>query len=123
MMTFRADAEQTGASALLRMAGDLDARADTALLDAHARAVAGDPQVLTLDFTAVDYINSSGIALLITLLTEARGARRTVRATGLSDHYRHIFEITHLSDYITFGGGGATATAGAPTGHDGAPGR
>jgi len=101
-MTFRADAEQTGTAAVLRMAGDLDGTADTALLAAHATAVAGDPRTLLLDFSDVDYINSSGIALIVTLLTEARGTGRAVRAAGLSRHYRHIFEITRLSDYLTF---------------------
>jgi anti-anti-sigma factor len=102
MMTFRAEVEHIGTTAVLRMAGDLDATADTALLDAHTKAVADDPRSLTLDFSGVDYINSSGIALVVTLLTEARGAHRTVRARGLSAHYRHIFEITRLSEYLTF---------------------
>lgn len=120
-MTFRADAERTGTAAVLRMVGDLDATADTALLAAHVTAIAGDPRTLTLDFSDVDYINSSGIALIVTLLTEARSAGRRVRATGLSAHYRHIFEITRLSDYLTFdddGDGGSTddAPAGATGG-------
>ena len=101
-MTFRAEVEHIGTTAVLRMAGDLDATADTALLDAHTKAVADDPRSLTLDFSDVDYINSSGIALVVTLLIEARGAHRTVRALGLSAHYRHIFEITRLSEYLTF---------------------
>jgi anti-sigma B factor antagonist len=101
MMTFRAEVEHIGTTAVLRMAGDLDATADTALLDAHRKAVADDPRSLTLDFSGVEYINSSGIALVVMLLTEARGAHRTVRAAGFSAHYRHIFEITRLSEYLT----------------------
>jgi len=116
-MTFRVDAHQAGTTAVLRMAGDVDATADTALLAAHAQAVAGDPQTLMLDFSDVDYINSSGIALIVMLLTEARAARRAVHATGLTAHYRHIFEITRLSDYLIIeddGDGGPTdAPAGA----------
>lgn len=117
-MTFRAEVEHTGAAAVLRMAGDLDSTADTALLAARDRAIADDPRVLVLNFSDVGYINSSGIALLVTLLTEARHARRTVRAAGLSAHYRHIFEITRLSDYLTFdddGGGGVADDAPAAT--------
>lgn len=119
-MTFRADAERTGTTAVLHMAGDLDATADAALLAAHTTAVADDPRTLTLDFSDVDYINSSGIALIVTLLAEARGAHRTVRAAGLSAHYRHIFEITRLSDYLTFDDDGATDLADdAPAGATG----
>ena len=51
-----------------------------------------------LDFAAVDYINSTGIALIVSVLARARAERRKVVASGLSPHYREIFDITRLSD-------------------------
>jgi len=53
-----------------------------------------------LDFSAVDYINSTGIALIVSVLARARAERRKVVACGLSQHYREIFDITRLSDFI-----------------------
>ncbi len=100
-MTFHAEVHPNGAGVRLRMSGELNAAADIELLAAHAQAVAKDPRTLILDFADVGYMNSSGIALIITLLTEARSAGRAVRAAGLSSHYRHIFEITRLTDYIS----------------------
>ena len=45
-------------------------------------------------------MNSGGIGLLVTLLVRAqRGGGRLV-ATGLSDHYRQIFELTRLDEAI-----------------------
>ena len=35
------------------------------------------------------------------LLAEARRDHRQVRARGLTEHYREIFRITRLSDYVT----------------------
>lgn len=105
-MTFHAEPGRSGGTAVLRMRGDLDATADVALLDAHAEAVAGGADELLLDFTEVDYINSSGIALIVTLLTDAQRADRPVRAVGLTAHYRHIFEITRLTDYLVVDGDG-----------------
>jgi anti-sigma B factor antagonist len=55
---------------------------------------------LTLDFRGVGYINSTGIALVVRLLAEARRDGRTVRAIGLTPHYREIFRITRLSDFM-----------------------
>ena len=55
---------------------------------------------MILDFTHVDYINSTGIALIVRLLAEARRDHREVVAVGLSDHYQEIFRITRLSDYL-----------------------
>lgn len=101
-MPFHAEVFHAGRAATLRMVGDLNATADVELLAAHAQAAADDPRMLVLDFSDVDYINSSGIALVVTLLIDARAAGRAVRAAGLSPHYRHIFEITRLTDYLTF---------------------
>ena len=53
-----------------------------------------------LDFSQVDYINSTGIALVVGLLAKARAAHIPLTAVGLSDHYREIFTITRLSDFI-----------------------
>ena len=53
-----------------------------------------------LNFANVDYINSTGIALIVGLLARARKEHRTVRAFGLSEHYRQIFAITRLSDFM-----------------------
>jgi len=111
-MSFHVDTQRDGNTAVLRMRGELNAAADVALLAAHDDAVADGPDAVLLDFTAVDYINSSGIALIVTLLIDARRAHRTVRATGLSLHYRHIFEITRLTDYLVLDGDGTVRTDG-----------
>ena len=55
---------------------------------------------LLLNFTATEYINSSGIALIVGMLARARKEGRAVAAYGLSDHYREIFEVTRLADFI-----------------------
>jgi len=81
--------------------GDIDAAADAALTRAYADAAASGARTLVLDFHDVGYINSTGIAVIVRLLAEARRDRREVRAHGLSDHYREIFTITRLSDYMT----------------------
>jgi anti-anti-sigma regulatory factor len=49
----------------------------------------------------VDYINSTGIALIVGLLARARASRRRLLAYGLSDHYVEIFNITRLSDFVS----------------------
>ena len=87
--------------ARLEMRGDVDIAADEALAAAYAEATAAGASRVILDFANVDYINSTGIALIVRLLAEARRDHREVIALGLSDHYREIFRITRLSDYLT----------------------
>ena len=87
--------------ARLAMRGDVDIAADEVLATAYATATEAGATRIVLDFGQVDYINSTGIALIVRLLAEARRDRREVIALGLSDHYREIFRITRLSDYLT----------------------
>lgn len=89
-----------GGVATLRLEGRIDRDALGTLDAAYAAAARREPDVVELDFTGVDYINSTGIALIVGLLGKARSQGRAVRAVGLSEHYRHIFEITRLSDFI-----------------------
>jgi anti-sigma B factor antagonist len=81
--------------------GEIDSSAAGPLQSAYA-ATTGPSAAgrVVLDFTAVDYINSTGIALIVGILAQARAERRIVAASGLSNHYRQIFEITRLSDFI-----------------------
>ena len=83
------------------LAGQLDRTGEATLLDAYARATATGATTVEIDFGTVDYINSTGIALVVRLLAEARKDGRTVRAIGLTEHYRQIFTITRLSDFMT----------------------
>jgi anti-sigma B factor antagonist len=89
-------------AAVIELSGEVDGSAAGVLTDAYAQAVGGDAALGTvvLDFAAVDYINSTGIALIVSVLARARAERRKVVASGLSAHYREIFDITRLSDFI-----------------------
>ncbi len=97
-------------AAVIELAGEVDGSAAAVLTDAYQRAVTSaaamspdgqdGPGTVVLDFSAVDYINSTGIALIVSVLARARAERRKVVACGLSPHYREIFDITRLSDFI-----------------------
>ena len=66
---------------------------------------------VVLDFGRTDYINSTGLALIVQLLARGRAERCEVHAFGLSDHYREIFQITRLADFVTLHGDRAAALA------------
>ena len=66
---------------------------------AYEEATSGADTVL-LNFSGVEYINSTGIALIVGVLASARKNGHSVTACGLADHYREIFEITRLSDFM-----------------------
>lgn len=91
---------QAGDTAILELAGEIDAFADEALDAAYAEASARQPQRLLLNFNQVDYINSTGIALVVAILAQTRRDRIALVACCLSEHYQEMFRITRLSDFI-----------------------
>ncbi|MCB0036263.1 MAG: STAS domain-containing protein [Anaerolineales bacterium] len=97
---FNAAVHQEEDTAVIKLNGVINNTADPALEDAYQKAEALAAPRITLDFTAVEYINSTGIALIVSLLAHARAHKTPITAVGLTDHYREIFTITRLSDFM-----------------------
>ena len=87
--------------AVVDLYGDLCSDAREALQAAYAEAAATGPHTVVLGMTGVGYVNSTGIALLVDLLARARREGRAVAAFGLTEHYREVFAITRLSEFIS----------------------
>lgn len=86
--------------AVIDLTGELSSAAEGALDAGYSEAVESGASSIVLNFSATAYINSTGIALIVGLLGQARSKGIEVRAFGLSDHYREIFEITRLADFM-----------------------
>jgi anti-sigma B factor antagonist len=96
-----AEVRQERGGIVLDLRGEINGFAQEALDAAYAEAESNDPEAILLNFEEVDYINSTGIALIVDLLARARVSQRRLVAYGLSDHYVEIFEITRLSDFMS----------------------
>jgi anti-anti-sigma factor len=92
--------ERAGGTAVVDMVGEVNAQAEAALDTAYASAAELNATSILLNFEQVEYMNSTGIALVVGLLARAKKDRRQIMAYGLSDHYRKIFEITRVSDFM-----------------------
>jgi anti-sigma B factor antagonist len=93
--------------------GDITAHSEDVLMDAYGRASGEGVKAIVLNFTALDYMNSGGIGLLVTLLVRAQRHHQQVLAYGLSDHYRQIFELTRLDEAVGIHDSEAEALAAA----------
>ena len=87
-------------TAIVDLHGEINGFAEALINGAYADAESRSPKAIVLNFTDVDYINSTGIALIVGLLARARASHTSLRAVGLSAHYVEIFQITRLSDYV-----------------------
>jgi len=108
---FEAATRRQGETAILDLSGEINSFADSALNTAYTEAIHDEPTAVVLNFTDVTYINSTGIALIVGLLAQARKAHRKIIAYGLTEHYQQIFEITRLSDFMSIQSDEADALA------------
>lgn len=96
---FRASVRSDAKGALVALHGTVNRGAKEELERAY-REASGTAGEILLDFGGVDYINSTGIAVIVGVLAMARAEGREVGATGLTDHYKEVFEITRLADFM-----------------------
>ncbi|KXK16301.1 MAG: anti-sigma-factor antagonist [Chloroflexi bacterium OLB15] len=99
--TLREPVMQLKNGVIIDLYGEINGSVETTLNNAYELAEAGQPAMIVLNFKDVDYINSTGIALIVGLLARARKAKRTLTVFGLSEHYMEIFNITRLADFMS----------------------
>ena len=92
--------EVADAARLIEVKGDITAQSEDVLMDAYGRSSGPGIKAIVLDFGGLEYMNSGGIGLLVTLLVRAQRQHQRVLAYGLSDHYRQIFELTRLDEAV-----------------------
>ena len=86
--------------AIVDIFGEVTGFSEAALTEAYNKACSDATRAVVLNFSGLEYMNSSGIGLLVTLLIRTRRQQHRLLAYGLSDHYRQIFELTRLNDAI-----------------------
>ena len=89
-----------GDTAVIDIDGDLTGAAENVLMDAYTRADGAGARRIILNFAGLEYMNSTGIGLLVTLLIRVNRQGQRLMAVGLSEHYQHIFELTRLNEAI-----------------------
>jgi anti-sigma B factor antagonist len=80
--------------------GEVTGADENTLMDAYTQAATGNTHTIILNFSDLEYMNSSGIGLLVTLLIRIQRQKQKLLAYGLSDHYKQIFDLTRLNEAI-----------------------
>jgi len=92
--------DRSGAVATMRIGGDVTSASEADLMAGYTQAIDGGASAIILDFSGLEYMNSGGIGLLVTLLVRAQRGGVRLLASGLSDHYREILSLTRLDEAI-----------------------
>lgn len=105
--------DQVGDAGILRIAGDITSGSEPELMKAYTQASDAGATAIVLDFSGLEYMNSGGIGLLVTLLVRAQRGGQRLMAVGLSEHYRQILSLTRLDEAIEIHDDEAAALAAA----------
>jgi anti-sigma B factor antagonist len=100
LTTITGRAIDDGRAGVVDVQGDMSAGCEDALMAAYVSACGSHTKAVVLNFDRLEFLNSGGIGLLVTLLVRANRNGQHIAACGLSDHYREIFELTRLDEAI-----------------------
>jgi anti-anti-sigma factor len=91
--------ETHGAVTLFDIKGDVTTGSDSFLKRAYQNATDQGTSKILLKFDHEAYINSGGIAVLIQLLAETKRNNQQIGITGLSDHFKKIFNMVGITKF------------------------
>lgn len=104
---------KSGKAGVIDIKGEVTGMAENILMDAYSEASAGGAKAVILNFAGLEYMNSSGIGLIVTMLIRTQRVKQSLLACGLSEHYLDIFKLTRLDEVIGIFGSEAEALAAA----------
>ena len=86
-------------AAIIDLIGDVTSRGQEAIKSTYAKALEGEAECIFFNFGKTEYINTSGIAVLISMVMEAEKLGRKIGLFGMSPHYRKVFTLVRLPLY------------------------
>lgn len=89
--------KEEGSLAVLKLSGRLDLASGAALKDQIKKLLAKNTTSLHLNLQEVDFINSSGLGALVSIMKEARVKKGRLTLSNLATYVQEIFDITQLS--------------------------
>lgn len=83
-------------AAIVDVTGDIDLNCSHEFQQGLLDVLDEEPKNLVINLTDVNYMDSSGIASLVKLLSRSRRVGASLTLVGLSDRVKSLFEITRL---------------------------
>lgn len=85
---------------VIRFAGDITSASETAVLGTYQSLPENVKRIL-LDFSRVEYLNSSGIALVIQMMIAASKHGQAIKTFGLTPHFQKVFTMVGITKYTS----------------------
>ena len=107
----RAELRTVANAVVVDLVGDVTHASEAELTAAYTKASESNLPIV-LNFERANYVNSAGIAVIMHLLNQSRRANQKMVISGLSSHYRKIFQMVGLDQFTTIYDDESAALAG-----------
>ncbi len=97
----KVETRKSGNVSIITLKGDITSEGETLLKDTYQTLTREGAVNILFDLKQSAYINTSGIAVLISIVMEAKKAGQKILVSGVSPHYRKVFELVRFSLYVT----------------------
>lgn len=91
--------EKNGSVIVLNIQGDITSFSEPFLNQAYKDANDQGTDKLLLNLQEGAYINSGGIAVLIQILAQTKKNNQKISITGLSEHFKKIFNMVGITKF------------------------
>lgn len=92
----------SGTTSILRVNGVLNAHTAPSLKEQITAQVSEGVTQFVIDLTQVDFIDSSGLAVLVSGMKNARANGGNLKLAGVQSNVMRVFELTLLDKVFTF---------------------
>ncbi len=90
---------QIGEAVIIDVSGDVTNQGQETIHNAYAEAMQSEPERVLFNFSDTEYINTSGIVVLISIVMQAEKTGHKIGLFGMSSHYQKVFELVRLPLY------------------------
>ncbi len=90
--------KHTGTVTILEISGRLDSTSSKELEEKVMAVVSGGVKHLLMDFGGVDYINSSGLRVLLMAFQQLRKNGGKLHLCAIKDYMREVFDISGYTE-------------------------
>jgi len=86
---------------IIEISGEVTSFSEEVLERAYEQLTKKSIAKIAFNFEGVSYINSAGMAIIISILTKSRDRGQALSCWGLSEHFRKIFDMVGITKYIS----------------------
>ncbi len=84
---------------VIEMRGNITSASEKILIEVYEQSSTQKTSSILLRFDEASSINGAGIAILIQLLSESKKRNLSVAITGISENFKHIFDMVGITRY------------------------